>query len=738
MGLLLVTLKRRRTPRKRFSKRGGARNITSEKFLFNSESIAAQQIVSTAPLQPPLPIAPAEPSKTGDDSQSTAYIPDLATHGANIPPAIASKRDYLFSSVPESVRWKIQVDEVALYSITEGRLAEQQSELFAGIIGEAATITDATACVGGNTISFAHHFAHVNSVELSAQRSRMLQNNVDVVGLHDKVTVYNGDYTVLMNTLVQDAVFFDPPWGGPDYYKSTALDMFLGPHNIIDIIRKLLDEQRATFIFMKAPLNYNERDLRQKLADVAVITKHMMHKMQIFVIKALDTATSFASVVLPNLPAPPAAPAAVADVPAFIAVPIDIPLKMGLIVPTVPTVPTMLTAEICNFTPYSSAELILPNIISLTLFKLPKFYKDFQVYVDGMMSWVKFQKIYFPEFQMKLAIDDNIANDASLSAKLTEFGKVANIVKFNCPRFYGDDGYHKGLFGSMVRFLPMFDISNSPKGIVVIQDIEPGESHVAEFSKLIHNVIKVALPVDFFYYGLYEQFSAKSFPSSDVKFPYIYAGKCASFTRLPIEYFNNFMEQLESGKFDKAVSRYKNNKKRSDFGVYDYGIDEIYLNDYLLPELIKTDKIVAFSRNYNIAYILYEYRDEIAKYPKTLDILRYVLHPLVALNKIKPIETVDAGLVAFDKTFVKTQKSDWNPRGGNLTTFEKDAISLVVIRYYKILRYMISTKSGWLPIDIMQDIINNYDGVIVKNMVVYTRQGRIIAKVPYVNIGAFI
>ena len=701
MGLLPVTLKRRRTSRKRFSKRGGAKNITSEKFLFNSESVTSSQIVSTAPLQPPLPIAPAEPSKTGDDSQSTAYIPDLATHGANIPPAIASKRDYLFSSVPESERWKIQVDEVALYSITEGRLAEQQSELFAGIIGAAATITDATACVGGNTISFARHFAHVNSVELSVQRSQMLQNNVDVVGLHDKVTVYNGDYTVLMNTLVQDAVFFDPPWGGPDYYKSNALDMFLGPHNIIDIIRKLLDERRATFVFMKAPLNYNERDLRQKLADVAVITKHMMHKMQIFVIKALVTATSFASVVLPNLPAPPAAAAPAAapaastsyNIPAFIAAPINIPLNLGQIqdeskavsvdnVEDEPKAVPGVTAPLtCDFMPYSSTELITPNIVSLTMFNAPH---------NDMMNWIRLQKLYYPTFQIKLAISDAIA--APNDVTLVEFGKTANIVKFNCPET------------TNVRFSQLFDLPSSPKGVVVIQNIKPNEKHIAEFSKMIHNINKISLPVDFFYSSAYS--NVKAFPDAEIKFPRVYGNSCAAFTRLPAEYFNNYASTTTDNQ------------------------EEAYLNDYLLPELVKTDKIIAFSRQYNIAHFLREYRDDIAKYPKTLNILQYVLHPMVSLNRVKPIITIEAGIKAFEQLFAKPSH--------NLTTFESDAMNLVVIRYYQIVRHMVLAGSGWIPLDTMADIVKNYDGIIIKNTIVYTRRGRVIATVPYMNVGVSI
>jgi hypothetical protein len=223
----------------------------------------------------------------GDDLVSTAYIPDESptVRGANLPAAVASKRDYLFSSVPPEVRWRLQVDEVALYSITEARLAERQSRLMLDLCGgPGITVTDATACVGGNTLSFARHFAHVNAVELSAQRARMLAHNAAVCGVGAKVSVHHADYLQAMGALRQDVVFFDPPWGGPEYKSAASLDMFLGRTDVADVIAALTCPAPATaagagsgaagggagrplarWVVLKAPTNYNVAGLRAKL-----------------------------------------------------------------------------------------------------------------------------------------------------------------------------------------------------------------------------------------------------------------------------------------------------------------------------------------------------------------------------------------------------------------------------------------------------------------------------------------
>ena len=52
-------------------------------------------------------------------------------------------------------------------------------------------MTDGTACVGGNVLSFARKFPQVNAVELSAQRAEMLKHNVSVAGVDSvKALVY--------------------------------------------------------------------------------------------------------------------------------------------------------------------------------------------------------------------------------------------------------------------------------------------------------------------------------------------------------------------------------------------------------------------------------------------------------------------------------------------------------------------------------------------------------------------
>jgi 16S rRNA G966 N2-methylase RsmD len=234
-----------------------------------------------------------------EDQKSKPYIFRNQTDAANADKRVKGKLDYYFSHLPESERWKIQLDDVALFSVTEPAIANQQSliirKALRDIVGEEAlaqaTITDATACVGGNTISFADFF-FVNSVEMSPQRARMLANNIRVFGKQSKVHVFSSDYTQIMNDLKQDVVFFDPPWGGTSYKEKEKIDMFLGPHNIIDLSITLL-KGGTKLVAIKAPTNYNTDEVNLKMfsAGITNIKTVDMPKMLLILIQAPEKTT---------------------------------------------------------------------------------------------------------------------------------------------------------------------------------------------------------------------------------------------------------------------------------------------------------------------------------------------------------------------------------------------------------------------------------------------------------------
>jgi len=152
----------------------------------------------------------------------------------------------------------LKTTEEGSYSITRRRDANRVMLWLEKIIGslETKTITDSTACNGGDTINFALKFKTVKSIELQDTNFEILKHNVEQYGLTN-VDLFHGDCTKIM-TWKSDVLYIDPPWGGPNYKLHENLDLFLGTKRVDIWIEEILQKNNLpSYIVLKVPQNYN-------------------------------------------------------------------------------------------------------------------------------------------------------------------------------------------------------------------------------------------------------------------------------------------------------------------------------------------------------------------------------------------------------------------------------------------------------------------------------------------------
>jgi 16S rRNA G966 N2-methylase RsmD len=171
---------------------------------------------------------------------------------------------------PDMNSKNILMDDVAKYSITLPEKADMISDIikknyhlnYPSDDLNQLTITDAMACVGGNTLSFAKKFNIINANEINITRYQYLINNMNEYGTKN-ILFYNNNYLNLIHTLKQHIVFIDPPWGGPIYKSQYKMDILLQTddekdvklYEMIDNIFK--DENETKMIIFKLPINHN-------------------------------------------------------------------------------------------------------------------------------------------------------------------------------------------------------------------------------------------------------------------------------------------------------------------------------------------------------------------------------------------------------------------------------------------------------------------------------------------------
>jgi 16S rRNA G966 N2-methylase RsmD len=181
---------------------------------------------------------------------------------------------------PDMQNKHILMDDVSKYSITLPDKADIISEIikknyqliFPNDDLDELTITDAMACVGGNTLSFSSVFKNVNANEINTTRFQYLVHNMKQ---YDKTNIlfYNDNYLNLIQKLKQNIVFIDPPWGGPIYKSQYKMDILLQKDSVNqEVVKEVkLDEiiddiflnPDTKMIIYKLPINHNIENFKK-------------------------------------------------------------------------------------------------------------------------------------------------------------------------------------------------------------------------------------------------------------------------------------------------------------------------------------------------------------------------------------------------------------------------------------------------------------------------------------------
>jgi len=225
---------------------------------------------------------------------------------------------HLFSRTAPSLRASLQMDDTASFSVTDEVSADAMTSLVLRVPGvdpRATAVLDATACVGGNALSFAKRFSTVVAIESDTTRFHMLAHNVDVLQPErsGRLTVLEGDCTAMLllagtketssssssvfsttatqtsseaaapelTSALRDFVLFvDPPWGGLSYKDMGSCALLLGERPVAHFIRDVFATYgsacRAAVV--KAPFNVTMTHLNA-LKGVSISVETVTKKM---------------------------------------------------------------------------------------------------------------------------------------------------------------------------------------------------------------------------------------------------------------------------------------------------------------------------------------------------------------------------------------------------------------------------------------------------------------------------
>ena len=139
------------------------------------------------------------------------------------------------------------------------------------------SITDATACIGGNTLSFGKYFYNIDAIELDEDNFKLLKSNIKTAykfkdlfkpSFSGKVNSYHGDYQDILSSIKHnDIIFLDPPWltEGETYnYDKPSMPM-LGDLTILEVIDNVCKQFEHVFVKLPPRLDLGDFKINKSI-----------------------------------------------------------------------------------------------------------------------------------------------------------------------------------------------------------------------------------------------------------------------------------------------------------------------------------------------------------------------------------------------------------------------------------------------------------------------------------------
>ena len=279
----------------------------------------------------------------------------------------------------------------------------------------------------------------------------------------------------------------------------------------------------------------------------------------------------------------------------------------------------------CTFTPLSDFSK-QKRLIVTSLFRMSTGgYKPFTKYTDGLRRVS--EMCISDGLHLVVFVDHTVLRDAELMRALRAL-RQTSLVRYSCDPFKRK-GYHIGVFGTLVRFFPLFDLPGNKAETVFTIDADANEGAIASFRdsqlKVADHLAKSGLSdkVRIAYYGNHNHINAdvvsdtmRTRDKTPLVMPYCVADSLIAMkNKASPDVLFDFMEELKPymgqnppkllmsdyirGTENKYIMR------RKCVNNFCFGADEFFVARRLFPRLVAEG--VPFAYGYGLSLINHLY-----------------------------------------------------------------------------------------------------------------------------------
>lgn len=365
-----------------------------------------------------------------------------------------------------------------------------------------------------------------------------------------------------------------------------------------------------------------------------------------------------------------------------------------------------------------------------------KGYKEFSVYLNGLYEMYNYVIDNLKNYKIRLFIDNSIYKDENIMKILNKMTEI-EIVLYECKDLLlkNNKNFHEGLFGTLIRFFPMFNFLNNDAQIVFVTDIDDYSFNlmfktinIMEKNNKLKGVYIVKIG------NITKNVKYKYFPYKNILTPYCIAQSFISFLKIDynviIDFINKvkksnkiysyYYEMIKDNKFNNVLIQ-KFNKNTN----FIYGIDEYFINKTLTEYLI--DNKLPFANNikfeilspfyYILSKDLYKTPEQIKSLNKLMDKILKIIN----VNYDKDISLENKYQIVNNISY-KNNKSDLNIKINEfmyeefIKYYKKDEYKFLFPNYFY--NFLLSKKLfGVYKFHIISYININYSDIIVSKKI---------------------
>jgi hypothetical protein len=236
------------------------------------------------------------------------------------------------------------------------------------------------------------------------------------------------------------------------------------------------------------------------------------------------------------------------------------------------------------------------KVLSCSFFTMQDAYRDVSFYKDYLESLINKKSKLLKGFELRIYTDDS---GKEIVLDLAKNHNHVSVHHYNYPAFKEGNG-HTGTFGTLVRFLPLFETGLE---IVWITDID------VAYPIIDPNTIRQMKNLNRdFYVNSFFCYERKPWIAG-VKYP-IVAYKVISFKTFPRQLLTRFITKLTNGDYKDVIENINNyNERKKPNNRFPYGMDEYFINKIFYNYLKTHDVSIYLMIGYPILSLLV-YRDQ--------------------------------------------------------------------------------------------------------------------------------